>query len=124
MRANEASAMSSLRSITTAEVVYSTTYGIGYSASLASPLGGTSAIVDQNNAGLIDSVLSSGTKSGYSFTYAATASDSTGNIIGYAVNADPAVVGASGDQHYYVDQTSIIRENNSSVAGSSDTPVN
>ena len=123
MRANETSAVSSLRSITTAEVVYSTTYGIGYSASLAS-LGGTSAIVDQSNAGLIDSVLSSGTKSGYSFTYAATASDSTGNIIGYAVNADPAVVGASGDQHYYVDQTSIIRENNSSVAGSSDTPVN
>ena len=34
MRANEASAVSSLRSITTADVVYSTTYGVGYSPSL------------------------------------------------------------------------------------------
>jgi type IV pilus assembly protein PilA len=123
MRANETSAVSSLRTITTAEVVYSTTYGIGYSSSLAA-LGGTSAIVDQSNAGLIDSVLSSGAKSGYAFTYVATASDGAGNIIAYTVNADPSVVGSSGDQHYYVDQTSIIRENNTGVAGMSDTPVN
>src|ERR1700733_10831641 len=70
LRANEASAVSSLRSITTAEVVYSTTYQIGYSSSLAA-LGGSGGTIDQSNAGLIDSVLSSGSKSGYSFTYTA-----------------------------------------------------
>jgi type IV pilus assembly protein PilA len=123
MRANEASAVSSLRSITTAEVVYSTTYNNGYSPSLTS-LGGTGAVINQTNAGLIDSVLSSGSKSGYTFTYAATSSDSTGNILTYACNADPTLVGTTGDDHYYVDQTSIIRINQTAVAGINDTPVN
>jgi type IV pilus assembly protein PilA len=123
MRANETSAVSSLRSVTTAEVVYSTIYGIGYSPTLAA-LGGTNVIVDQTSAGLIDSVLSSGAKSGYKFTYAAPSSDANGNILTYTVNADPAIVGTSGDIHYYVDQTSILRENPSAVAGLNDTPVN
>ena len=34
MRANEASAVANLRNIDTAEVVYSTTYGVGFSPSL------------------------------------------------------------------------------------------
>src|SRR5580658_11291378 len=61
MRANEASAVSSLRSITTANVVYSTTYEIGYSSTLAA-LGGTGSVINSSNAGLVDSVLSSGSK--------------------------------------------------------------
>jgi type IV pilus assembly protein PilA len=121
MRANEASAVSSLRSITTAEISYSTTYNIGYSGTLAA-LGGTGS--DQNNAGLLDSVLTSGLKSGYSFTYAATSSDSNGNILTYTVNGDPTLVGTTGDNHYYVDQTSIIRINQTMPAGPNDTPVN
>ena len=40
MRANEASAVQNLRNITTAEVIYSTTYSIGFSPDLPS-LGGT-----------------------------------------------------------------------------------
>ncbi len=68
MMANEAAAVQNSRNVTTAEVVYSTTYGIGFSPNLTS-LSGNSAVVDQNNAGLIDSVLAAGAKSGYSFTY-------------------------------------------------------
>jgi len=123
MRANEASAVSSLRSITTAEIAYSTSYNIGYSATLAE-LGGTGAIINQTNAGLIDSVLSSGSKSGYTFSYVATSSDGNGNILTYTCNADPVLVGTTGDGHYYVDQTSIIRFNTATVAGPNDTPVN
>jgi type IV pilus assembly protein PilA len=123
MRANEASAVSSLRSITTAEVVYSTTYNIGYSSSLPS-LGGSGAVIDETNAGLIDSVLSSGSKSGYTFTYAPTSSDSTGDILTYTANADPVLAGTTGDTHFFVDQTSIIRSNQTGPAGPNDTPVN
>ena len=123
MRANEASAVSSLRSITTAEVVYSTTYNIGYSSSLPA-LGGNGGVISASNAGLIDSVLSSGSKSGYTFSYAPTSSDANGNILTYTANADPALVGTTGDGHYYVDQTSIIRMNQTAIAGPNDTPVN
>jgi type IV pilus assembly protein PilA len=123
MRANEASAVSSLRSITTANVVYSTTYEIGYSSTLAA-LGGTGAVINQTNAGLIDSVLSSGNKSGYMFTYAAGSTDSNGDVLTYTTNADPALPGTTGDTHFYVDQTSIIRSNQTQPAGINDTPVN
>src|SRR6267154_5145843 len=68
MRANEAAAVQNSRNITTAEVVYSTTYGIGFSIDLPT-LSGNGVIVDQNSAGLIDTVLAAGTKSGYVFTY-------------------------------------------------------
>jgi type IV pilus assembly protein PilA len=123
MRANEASAVSSLRTITTAEVVYSTTYNIGYSTSL-NALGGTGAVIDQSNAGLIDSVLSAGSKSGYTFTYVALSSDANGNILTYSANADPVLPGTTGDTHFYVDQTSLIRSNQTATAGPNDTPVN
>jgi type IV pilus assembly protein PilA len=123
MRANETSAVSSLRSITTAEVVYCTTYGNGYSPTLDA-LGGTAAVISATNAGLIDSVLSSGSKSGYTFSYSITSSDANGNLLTYTANADPILVGTTGDGHYYVDQTSIIRVNQASVAGPNDTPVN
>jgi type IV pilus assembly protein PilA len=123
MRANEASAVSSLRSITTAEVSYSATYEIGYSQTLGQ-LGGTGALINQTNAGLIDSVLSSGSKSGYTFSYVATSSDGNGNILTYTANADPVLVGTTGDDHFFVDQTSIIRINQTTVAGPNDTPVN
>src|SRR5712692_2690769 len=76
MRANEAAAVSNLRNISTAEVSYSTTYGIGFSSTLAKlgPAPGGSIFVDANNAGLIDDVLAaaisgSSGKSGYTFNY-------------------------------------------------------
>jgi len=68
MRANEAAAVQNSRNISTAEVVYSTTYGIGFSATLVSLAGGA-APVDQGHSGLIDDVLGAGSKSGYTFTY-------------------------------------------------------
>jgi len=122
MRANEASAVANIRNITTGEVVYSTTYGVGYSSDLAK-LGGSTVIVDQNNAGLIDSVLSSGVKSGYSFTYDVVSTDASGNVQAYSVNADPLIPGQSGDRHFYSDQSATIRQNYSASAGPTDQPL-
>src|SRR5690348_11570015 len=62
MRANEAGAVANLRTITTASVVYNTTYGTGFAPSLAA-LGGDPPTPSASQAGLIDSVLSSGVKS-------------------------------------------------------------
>ncbi len=122
MRANEAGAVQSLRNITTAEVVYSTTYGIGYSTSLAK-LGGNAVIVDANNAGLIDDVLAQGAKSGYKFTYTAGATDANGNVVDYFVNADPISVGVTGMRFFYADQTGVIHQNQTSQAGPNDPPI-
>ena len=76
MRANEATAVENVRTITTASVIYSTTYNIGFSPSLAA-LSGNSLIPDQTQAGLIDVVLGAGTKGGYSFTYNVTGTDTS-----------------------------------------------
>ncbi len=119
--ANEGAAIQDLRNITTAEVVYSTTYGIGYSTSLAS-LAGNSAIVDQNNAQLIDTVLAAGTKTGYNFSYSVIATDILGHVASYGLNADPQSP-TTGQRHFYADQTGVIRENPSVSATSSDLPI-
>ncbi len=74
MAANEASAVGSLRTINTSCVEYSTTYGVGFPPSLAS-LGGTGTATSAS-AGLIDSVLSGGVKSGYNFAYTPGTADS------------------------------------------------
>jgi type IV pilus assembly protein PilA len=73
--ANESSAVSSLRTINTAEVSYTTAYpNVGYSALLADlgPGAGTTCAgtgPTTTAACLIDNVLAAGAKSGYSFTY-------------------------------------------------------
>jgi type IV pilus assembly protein PilA len=122
MRANEAAAVSNMRNITTAEVVYNTTWGIGFSPDLPS-LGGSPAIPDATQAGLIDSVLSAGTKSGYNFTYGVLVTDANGNVQAYSINADPVTPGTTGDRHFYSDQSSVIRQSLTGAAGPSDTPI-
>src|SRR5258707_6772889 len=76
MAANEASAVGSIRTINTAAVTYSTTYqSAGYPTTLAQLAPAASA--SSTAADLIDSVLSGGTKSGYTFVMTVGASAST-----------------------------------------------
>jgi prepilin-type N-terminal cleavage/methylation domain-containing protein len=121
MRANEASAVQNLRNISTAELLYSTTYNIGFSTLLIR-LSGTGILPDQNNAGTIDEILASGTKSGYIFTYTPGPTDSQGHIQTYAVNADP-VSPSTGQRHFYTDQTCVIRVNVALPAGPTDLVI-
>jgi type IV pilus assembly protein PilA len=122
MRANEAAAVANLRNITTAEVAYTTTYGIGFTDNLPK-LGGNLVIVDQNNAGLIDSVLSSGVKSGYRYSYSVLVTDTLGHVVGYAVTADPTTPGSTGDRHFYADQSAVVRHNDTGPAVQTDPPI-
>ena len=66
MAANEASAVGSMRTLNTSAVAYSTTYG-SYPLSISDM--GPSTSPSSTAADLIDSVLSAGTKSGYTFTW-------------------------------------------------------
>jgi prepilin-type N-terminal cleavage/methylation domain-containing protein len=120
--ANQASAIESLRVIGTSEVTYAAIFGNGYSASLAalgSPQAG--AIPSTSAAGLIDDLLVSGIKSGYTFTYSPSLLDSTGRYNGYTILAEPNQVGISGIDFFYTDETHIIRMNATAQAGSSDS---
>jgi type IV pilus assembly protein PilA len=122
MLANEASAVQSLRNISTAELVYSTTYGIDFSNGLA-PLSGTGVVYDQNNAGLIDEYLAGGLKSGYVFNFTVLTNDLQGHPATYSVAADPQVPGSTGQRHFYSDQSCVIRSNDSVPAGPGDPPL-
>ena len=121
--ANQASAVGSLRTINTCEITYVSTYNTGYTTALSTLGPPTSGNPTASAAGLIDSVLAGGTKSGYSFVYAAGTADSTGRINSYTLNANPITVGTTGQNYYYTDQSAVIRQNTSATASSSDSPI-
>ena len=122
--ANQASAIESLRVIGTSEVTYAAIYGNGYSTTLVAlgppPAG---AAPSASAAGLIDDLLVSGSKSGYTFTYSPTLLDATGRYNGYTILANPVQVGISGIDFYYEDETHIIRVNTTAQAGSTDSYI-
>jgi len=120
MSANETSAAGSLRSINTACVTYTTSYGMGFPSSLATL--GTSGAASSTSADILDSVLAGGVKSGYTFTYVA-GPQSSGMVLTYIVNADPVVPGQTGIRHFYTDQSFVIRFNVSAAATVSDSPI-
>jgi prepilin-type N-terminal cleavage/methylation domain-containing protein len=122
MAANEASAVGSMRTINTASVEYSTTYG-GYPQTLISlggPAGGTAV---STSAELIDAVLAGGVKSGYTFSYTTGATDTNGNILAYSLTAVPTSIGTTGQRQFFTDQSGVIRANPSGVASVNSTPL-
>jgi prepilin-type N-terminal cleavage/methylation domain-containing protein len=126
MSANEASAVAAMRTVITAEIVYSSTYTVGFAANLLSLSdGGTpancipSAVATASSACLIDPNLAGGSKSGYLFTYT-TGGGATNSI--FTLNADPISSG-SGQRHFYTDATDVLRVNLSAPASPSDPPL-
>ena len=97
--ANEASAVASLRTISTAETTYASTYPtVGYTCSLPElgpPPSGTP--MSPTAAGILDEVLASGTKAGYSFGLQGCAGTPKAN---YTSTAAPITVGATGTRAF------------------------
>jgi prepilin-type N-terminal cleavage/methylation domain-containing protein len=117
--ANQSSAVGSLRSLNTACIAYSTAYGQfpGTLASLGPVASGGTA--SSTSADLIDAVLVSGTKSGYTFAYNAGTSNQS-----YSITASPITQGSSGQNMYYTDQSDVIRVDVSGVgASATSTPI-
>ncbi len=122
--ANPASAVGSLRTLNTAEITYSSTYNVGFSMDMTylAPPATANANPTSTAAGLIDSVLAGGSKSGYSFVYSPGASDSTGRINTYAITAVP-ITSSTGTNYYFTDQSGVIRQNSTTTAASTDSPI-
>jgi type IV pilus assembly protein PilA len=122
MAANQSSAVASLRTINTSEATYSSTYNQGYTSTLAQlgpPASGSST---SSTAGLIDSVLAGGAKSGYTFAYTAGAAVN-GSTPSYQVTATPVTAGTTGQNYYFTDDSNVIRQNSSTTASASDSPI-
>jgi type IV pilus assembly protein PilA len=105
--ANQSSAAESVRTINTAAVTYSTVYqSVGFPSTLAEMGGPDPCTASSTGACLLDSVLTSGTKAGYTFSYG---NDGNTPSVGYTVTATPVTVGLSGQNMYCSDQSSVIR---------------
>ena len=120
MTANETSAVGSLSALNTACITYLTIYG-GYPASLATLGPGTPA--SSTTSDLIDSLLASGAKSGYNFTYSAGPRDSAGRVNVYSILAEPSSPGSTGQRTFYTDQSAVIRANTGGPADATSTPI-
>jgi len=122
MAANEASAVGSVRTITTAAITYNSTYGNGFATTLVE-LGGAASVTQAtcDHAQLLDSVLGGAQpsqKSGYSFNLlaGAVASPNTpstcavaGKSDGYGINAQPVTAGTTGQRSFCSDAGGVIR---------------
>ncbi len=94
--ANEASAISSMRTIATSEQSYKTTQGDNRFASLQDMSGQTPPFVD--------SVLGAGLKSGYRFEVVV---DQTGQT--FTARASPVTPGKTGRRYFWTDTSGVIR---------------
>jgi type II secretory pathway pseudopilin PulG len=111
MKANEASAIESMRVIREAEDMYRTSYpAVGYSGSLADlgSHGSNCESTSKTNACLImDNALTSGMKSGYTFELIGDGNTPT---TGYTLTAVPQSLGNSGRCVFVDDQNGIVRQ--------------
>ena len=105
--ANEASAISSVRTIVTAQITFSATQGNGlYAADLAA----------LQAAGLIDQAVGGGAKDGYNFNTVGA-----GNT--FTVTASPQNMGTTGNRGFFSDETAVIRYAIGGAAGAGSNPL-
>lgn len=64
----------------------------------------------------IDSILASGTKQGYNF-------DLRGNTYGFEVTANPVSFGKTGRRYFFMDETGVIRYDETGPATNSSPPI-
>jgi type IV pilus assembly protein PilA len=107
--ANESSAVGSVRTVVTANVTYSSTWGTGFATSLV-PLGGAAPCAGATAAAacLIDPVLAAGNKSGY--TIVDTGGAAVGGVVPtFVVYAGPQVIGQTGQRMFCSDESGVVR---------------
>lgn len=117
MSANEASAVGSVRSINTAEISYNASYpSLGFADTLAkigSPAAGCTPTTA--NGCFIDSVLTTGTKSGYSFALSAAGGPPTTS---YYVTSNPVTANQTGVRSFCSYEDAVVRYSTASITGS------
>jgi type IV pilus assembly protein PilA len=122
--ANQSSAISVLRTITTASVSYWVTYSNGYPPSLAA-MGGASGAATCNLSILMDETVTTPPyqKSGYQFAFTGMEGNvttppagCTPGFQGYLATATPTSLGVTGNSSYCVDEAGILHQNTTGAA--------
>jgi type IV pilus assembly protein PilA len=111
--ANESSAAASVRTITTAQIEYQTYYSAnGYATSLTvlGPNASTCTAPTSAAACIIDAVLASGLKSGYSLS--TTTSGAAAPYTAFITYATPATAGTSGNKGFCSQEDGVVRWEN------------
>ena len=107
MAANESSAVGSVRTLNTAQVTYQTGCpATGFAGAIISLNTGGGCLA---GVGIIDNVLSTGTKSGYTFVIVSPGT--TGGAAGttYDTNAAPVTLNVTGVRYFYSNESGVIR---------------
>lgn len=115
--ANEAAAAQGLRAITTASVVYFSTYGNGFPPNM-STMTGPGGAANCNNANLIDEVIANPPyqKSGFAFDYVGVGATVASSPAGcaspgyneYLTTAVPVTIGLTGMRSFCADEPAVI----------------
>lgn len=118
MQANESAAVASIHSINTAEIAYSSACPtLGFSSTLAEL--NVSAICS-GGSGQIDSSLSSGTKGGYTYTYAPGGGSP---VPTYTLNVDPITRGVTGQRSFFSSEISVTHYNQNAASTVNDNVI-
>jgi len=105
---NEGSAINTVRTIISAEMLFATTMG-----------GGRYGTLDKLSQGsLLDSVVGSATKDGYTFAISLGSADTT-----YNVNARPVSYQSTGSRSFFGDETGMIRYTTANSPATNGSPV-
>ena len=126
MAANESSAVGTIRTITTAEITYSTTYpAVGFA--LLTNLGGavatcTGAGASSTSACLIDNTIAQAPnqKSGYQFSNTVAGAPVA---VQFTSLATPIIIGQSGQRGFCSDQSGVIRYNGAGTCAVATDPA-
>ena len=124
MAANESSAVGSVRTLNTAEVSYNSTFpATGFTSAIGN-LGGTASpcTASTANACLIDSVLSTGTKSGYGFVGGNGSTTGTPQP-SYTVDAQPTIANQTGTRSFCSFEDAVVRYSTASTITGCDATV-
>ena len=112
MNANELGAIAGCRTIATgSQNFYNNDNPHTYPSALFDLTSPTS------NPAYIDSVLATGTRQGYIYTYALVDAEH------FRLNADPVNPGTTGTRRFFVDQSGVLRANATAAATATDFPV-
>jgi len=106
MQSNESAAIGNLRTINGSEVAFHSANN-QYAITFADLTTATPPFLDGNWAA---------PKSGYNFTLG-------GAVTNFAANADPVVVGTTGNRYFFVDASGVIRYSTAGAADVSSTPL-
>ena len=120
MSANEASAVSSLRGINTAEISYNAAYAsLGFATTLSylGGTGGTACVPSTSSGCFIDASLTSGQKAGYNFSVAIGSSPVVGGMtMSYSALASPITLNTTGSRYFCSFEDGVVRSSTGAIS--------